>query len=527
MKCESILIVGGGSAGWMTAATLIKLFPNKKISLIESPDIKTVSVGESTLAQIKAWTHLLEIDEKEFMKFTDASYKLSIKFTDFYKKGSGGFHYPFGRPHISQNSQMGINDWFLKKAYYPETPVQDFARTFFPAMSLIEKNKISTNSNGKFGKFSFQKDVAYHFDALKFASWLREKYSIPRGVNHIVSSVKNIEVDSDGIKEIVLDDGTKLTADLYIDCTGWKSLLLGGALKEPFISYNDILPNNRAWATQVPYIDKKKEIEPYTNCTAIGNGWVWNIPLWSRIGTGYVYSDRFISKEDALEEFKNHLRTGMTIKDEERINDLTFKDIEMRIGIHERTWVKNVVAIGLSAGFIEPLESNGLLTIHEFLLKLVMFLGREVINQWDRDVYNRSIYRFYDDFAQFVSLHYALSIREDTEYWREVRSRTMSSDMVKSIPTTANGFSAFADTKSVSNEYYSAGDGIPYIATGMNYPVMDYSVIKTREFYRDCNYKSFVDRMIFIWDRQKNLYDLEAKNCQTLYNYLKENIYNT
>lgn len=525
MKSDSILIVGGGSAGWMTAATLIKLFPNKKITLVESKDIKTVSVGESTLGQIKAWTHLLEIDEKDFMSFTDASYKLSIKFTDFYKKGSGGFHYPFGKPHVSKHSQMGVNDWFLKKAYYPDTPVQDFARTFYPAMALIESNKISKNTDGKFGKFSFDRDVAYHFDAIKFALWLKDKYSIPKGVNHIAATVKNIEVNDDGISAIVLDGGERLTADLYIDCTGWKSLLLGQSLGEPFISYDDILPNNRAWATQVPYLDKSIEIEPYTNCTAIDNGWVWNIPLWSRIGTGYVYSDRFISKEDALEQFKDHLRNRMTIKDEKRISDdLIFKDIEMRVGIHRRTWVKNVVAIGLSAGFIEPLESNGLLTIHEFLLKLVTFLGREVINQWDRDIYNRGTFRFFDDFAQFVSLHYALSVREDTEYWREIRSRSFSLDMVNCIPTTAKGFSDFADKKLFDNEYFHS-EGIQHIATGMNYPIMDYSVIKVREFYRDFNYKLFVDQISREWDRQKKIYENESKSSQTIYNYLKENIY--
>jgi tryptophan halogenase len=135
-------------------------------------------------------------------------------------------------------------------------------------------------------------NAAYHFDAVKFASWLRERYCIPRGVKHVQGHVADIPVNDDGIESLVLKDRSVITADLYIDCTGFRSLLLGGALKEPFVSYADMLPNNRAWATRVPYVDKEREIEPFTNCTAIENGWVWNIPLWSRLGTGYVYSDK-------------------------------------------------------------------------------------------------------------------------------------------------------------------------------------------------------------------------------------------
>ena len=460
-KSDSIVIVGGGSAGWMSAATLIRFFPNKKITLIESKDIPIIGVGESTLGFIRLWMGALGIDEQDFMKYTDASYKLSIKFTDFYKKNSGSFHYPFGSPYFAKESFFGLRDWQLKKYYYPNTPVQDYCRTFFPAMSLIEKNKIGKNEKGNLGEFRFDMDVAYHFDATKFSLWLRDSYSIPRGVNHIQASVKKVIVDDDGVKEIILDNGNIITADLYIDCTGWKSLLLGESLKVPFISYNDIIPNNRAWATQVPYIDKEKELEPYTNCTAIGNGWVWNIPLWSRIGTGYVYSDKYISKEDALEQFKNHLKTKMTVPNADRISDdLDFKDIEMRIGIHERPWEKNVVAIGLACGFIEPLESNGLLTVHDFLLKLVKYLGRDIISRWDQDGYNAGIRKFFQEFAEFVALHYALSTRTDTEYWRDISKKSFCPSMVNLDPTSVIGFANFAQTKFNQTNLYHDNGGI-------------------------------------------------------------------
>jgi hypothetical protein len=284
---NKIIIVGGGSAGWMTAATLIKTFPNKDITLIESPNIPIIGVGESTIGGIKFWTKYLEIDDKDFLKHTDGSYKLSIKFTDFGKKGTS-FHYPFGEPHTDGN-HAGLNDWWFKKFLNPELDNSDYATCHFPQMALVNNNKIDYN-NSQIIPFDFDKHTAYHFDATKFGLWLKENYCLPRGVKHIKEDITSIEKDDNGIKSL----NKKHTADLYIDCTGFKSLLLGETLKEPFESYSDMLPNNSAWATRIPYENKEEELVPYTNCTALGNGWVWNIPLWSRIGTGYVYSDKYI-----------------------------------------------------------------------------------------------------------------------------------------------------------------------------------------------------------------------------------------
>ena len=166
-------------------------------------------------------------------------------------------------------------------------------------------------------------------------------------MNNIKEHIQTIEQDKDGIASL----NGKHKANLYIDCTGFKSLLLGQNLKEEFINYSDRLPNDSAWATKIEYKDKEKQLVPYTHCTAIDNGWVWTIPLWSRIGTGYVYSSQFVDDDTALKQFKKFLKT----------DQLDFKKIKMKVGIHKRLWVKNVCAIGLAAGFIEPLESNGLL----------------------------------------------------------------------------------------------------------------------------------------------------------------------
>jgi flavin-dependent dehydrogenase len=431
INLNKIVIVGGGSAGWMAAATMIKKFPDLEIVCIESPNYPIVGVGESTIGGIRVWTNFLGIDEKDFMQYTEATYKLSIKFTDFYEKDYGSFHYPFGFPETSQ-TVFGINDWYIKKTLYPETPVSDYAETFYPALALANKNKISNNESGVFGNWRKDRDTAYHFDATKFGQWLKNNYCIPRGVNLIQDTVLDIKLDDNGISKLILSSGIELSADLFIDCTGFKSMLLEGALDEEWDDFSNILPNNRAWATRIPYTDIEKEMEPYTNCTAIDNGWVWNIPSWERIGTGYVYSDKYVSPEQALLEFKEYLKSDkMTLVDPNRdVESFEFKDVKFRIGIHRRTFVKNVVAIGLSAGFIEPLESNGLYTTHEFLLKLIKTLSRKRITQSDIDMYNTVTRTMYVNFANFVSMHYALSNRNDTKYWQDISKRNFQSDIL-------------------------------------------------------------------------------------------------
>jgi tryptophan halogenase len=505
----------------MAAATLVKKFPNKIITLVESPNIPTVGVGESTLGFIRDWTNYLGLDDKDFLKHTNGTYKLSIKFTDFYEKDSGGFHYPFGDPVESQN--FNFNDWLLKKVYYPDTPSSDFVNNFWPIMALVNENKISTNADGKLDSFRFDYNTAFHFDAALFGKYLKDRYCIPRGLNHIVGTVNKILTDDSGISKIILADGKELQADLYVDCTGFSSLLLNGALKEPFVSYKHILPNNKAWAVQVPYTDKEKELEVYTNCTALSNGWVWNIPLWSRIGTGYVYSDEFISDKDALQEFKNHLNSDkMKVHNPNRVTeDLKFKNIEFKTGIYERTWVKNVLAIGLSAAFIEPLESNGLLSVHEFMLEFCRHVDRPVINQWDRDVYNARIQTFYKGFAEFVALHYALTIRNDSNYWNKNRERTYD-------PNLSNSVGGFNDLyrKKTEHHAHSGRAGIVCIANGMNYKVYNDIDVSARQLGTGVDLKEKCNNFLYERREKINQWKSAVQNQLSAYQWLKQNIYN-
>ena len=488
-----VLIVGGGSAGWMTAATLESQFPNYEISLLEAKNISTVGVGESTLGQITDWMRLLKIEDKNFIKHVDGSYKLSIKFTDFYKKGEF-FHYPFGSPAVAQ-SRAGTNDWWFKKIINPETPYSDYADCTYPLqMAYVNQNKFDID----------QVVRAYHFDATKFGLWLKNNYC--KKIKHILDDVVSVEQDENGIKSL----NNKYNADLYIDCTGFKSLLLGDNLKEPFESYSDMLPNDSAWATRIQYKDKEKELVPYTNCTAIENGWVWNIPLWSRIGTGYVYSSKFVDDETALKQFKKHLRQ----------EDLDFKKIKMRVGIHNRLWVKNVVAIGLSAGFIEPLESNGLFSVHEFLIKLVRNLQREKISQWDRDNFNYQCKQMFKVFAEFVALHYALSHRDDTEYWKSCLNKSWENKLITLEGADYKGFKDAVQRRS-HDFRFDDHTGLQAIAAGMHWGPTDMQSLILHGRYNEKNIEKEFEQCINNLNDRKNTCNQIVKNSPSLFKVLK------
>ncbi len=521
MKTNKILIVGGGSAGWMTAATLISQFPNKDITLIESPNTPTVGVGESTIGQINDWMALLDIRDENFMKYTDASYKLSIRFENFYKKGDGGFHYPFGRPNTNDFDKR---TWYAKKQIIENTTYDDFATSLYDQMSLVNNNTIFKNENNELPTFNFKRDVAYHFDATKFGLWLKDHFCLPRGVKYIKDDINDVETDEEGIVSL----NKKYFADLYIDCTGFKSLLLGKSLNEPFESYEEFLPNNSAWATRVPYKNKDKQLEPYTNCTAIENGWVWNIPSWERIGTGYVYSNKYVSDDEALNEFKRHL--------DEKGHDYSnseFKNIKMRVGIHNRIFVKNVVAIGLSSGFIEPLESNGLFTTHEFLLRLVRTLGRgdkENVSNYDKDAFNLACKTQFKGFAEFVGLHYALSHREDTKYWKDISNRNFSKDMTNLKSPPYGGFYSNANDK-FERQSFPEVAGINCIGVGMRYLPTDEYVnrysdqLNSKQELIDNLTKLYYNQIVLM-ESHKKQWDNIAKKQLSLHQYLKKYIHN-
>jgi hypothetical protein len=533
---KNIVIVGGGSAGWMTATTLLSQLPNKKITLVESPNIATIGVGESTVAGgqsgfhgIINWLNMVNIKE-DFMPHSDAIHKLSIAFENFYYKDSGVFHYPFGVPYIL-NHMSNMNDWYFKKIRYPKTPVSDYADCLFPGMALVNKNKSLFNEHfsSEHGRKNLEKDASnhevqllsqysYQFDAVKFGTWLRDKYCKTRyakNFTHILAEVKDIPLNEGGIKHLALDNGQKLNADLFIDCTGFRSLLLGQTFKVPFNSLEKLIPNNYAWATKIPYTNPEKQIVNYTHCTAIENGWVWEIPLWSRIGAGYVFSDKFVSSKDALKELKN----ALIKKGYKNVEDLEYRLIPMRCGSQSQLWVKNTCAIGLSAGFIEPLQSNGLHTTHAFLFNLLRVLGRGHISQWDKQCFTAKCHYDFNTFAALVALTYTLSHRDDTEYWREIQNRNwpnlLESKVGWNYPTV------FFE-KMILGEFNTIG-AFHCMAAGMHWSPIDLSTLK----YSSPNFdykKAFGFHIKQLNDKKKK-WNKEVENFPSPYQYLKKYVH--
>jgi len=245
----NITIVGGGSAGWMTATTLLNQFPNKKITLVESSNISNIGVGESTVPGINRWLKLVDIDFLDFMPHTDSVFKLSIAFKDWYRKNSGTFHYPFG-PSRHQYVKFGtkelheieLTDWHLKKIFYPETPVSDYAEWFYPSMALINQNKYFPNQSD-LDRGELDSEHAYQFDATKFGMWLRDTYcNTNSNFTHILGEVEETPLNDNGIKYLLLDDGRRLEADLFIDCTGFKGILISDDILMKALRYG--LKNN-------------------------------------------------------------------------------------------------------------------------------------------------------------------------------------------------------------------------------------------------------------------------------------------
>jgi tryptophan halogenase len=420
MQIKTVTIVGGGSSGWMTAAALSKLCPHLDISLVESSGVPTIGVGESTLGHINKFLMLLGLKDEDWMAACNATYKNSIRFTNFRANDGSSFEYPFSAGFDFTDKPNGIQSWSELSTLYPdEYGPSTFAEFVCTGNTMLAKyNKQTKNEKGILRNFDFKYDTAYHMDAQLFGQYLKEKIALPNGVKHIIGDVHSFKKNSLGqITDIMLADATVLKSDLWIDCTGFKSILLENWMGSEFRPFEKMLANDRAMACRIPYEDREKEMHNVTDCHALGNGWVWNIPLWNRIGTGYVYSSRFVTQMQAEKEFREHLaKTGS----KERAENAEMMHIVIKHGRRRRAWVENVVGVGLSYGFVEPLESTGLLTTHENIIKLVESLNRRngFITRSEVEGFNLAVETEVCRFRDFVSQHYALSSRTDTPYWR-------------------------------------------------------------------------------------------------------------
>jgi hypothetical protein len=435
---QRVVIVGGGTAGWMTASHLKKSLPGLDIVLIESDLIKTVGVGEATFSTIKLFFDFLGLDESEWMPSCNATYKLAIKFVNWRADG-GRFFHPFQRFEVVDGFNMG--EWWLKlkcdeepfdHACFTIPALCDAQRSprFLDGRVFDEKVReyFTVDVRGKkniLAEHKVQYPYAYHFDASLLADFLKG-YATRRGVRRLVDEVTETKLREDGcIDQLVTRDHGVMSGDLYVDCSGFRGLLINQALREPFVSFSDSLLCDSAVAMQVPRDIQAHGIDPFTSATALGSGWVWDIPLYGRVGTGYVYSRQFISSETAEEELRRHLGPGS--------DGLKASHIKMRIGRCRCSWVKNCVAIGLASGFVEPLESTGIFFIQNAIEELVNhFPGAGVDEDTVRN-YNRVVGDCIDGVRDFLILHYATTDRADTAFWRATESLQVSADLAQRL----------------------------------------------------------------------------------------------
>ncbi len=425
----NVVIVGGGTAGWMTASYLSKaLQKNVSITLIESSNITKIGVGEATFSSIKSFFDFLGLQEHEWMPKCNATYKMAIKFVNWNTNKKHFFH-PFERLDIVDG--FSISEWWMKLKKHSEP----FDYSCFAAPTLCDSQRSPRYLNGEvfdsrvkqlFSDEHFsekrlitladaegQYPYAYHFDANLIAKFLKD-YAMQRGVKQIVDDVIDVKLTTEGSIDCVHTKGNRsITGDLFVDCTGFRGLLINKALSEPFISFSESLLCDSAIAMQVPTNIKKDGINPYTKATALSSGWVWEIPLYGRNGAGYVYSSAFISKEDAEQEFRQHL--GPVCQHQQASH------IKMRIGRNRNSWVKNCVAIGLSSGFVEPLESTGIFFIQHGIEELVSHFPSNSLNEELIKSYNQAIAKCIDGVRDFLILHYHASDRTDTPFWKATK----------------------------------------------------------------------------------------------------------
>jgi tryptophan halogenase len=522
MNIKSLVIVGGGSSGWMTAAALTYKFPQLNITLIESEKISTIGVGESTLGHINRFMNFLDIKDRDFMPYCQATYKNSIQFTDFYKK-QYRFQYPFGKiltvpDFVSDNGEdldMLINSrvhaqtpqefYFLKILYEKEISFNDFSRYFNFNSFLAEYNK-QTDENIE--GFNFKDDTAYHLDATKFGDYLKNTFC--KNITHIQETVTDIKLFDEGIEYIKTNDKT-IKADLFIDCSGFSSILID-KFDNPYYNFKNLV-NDGAIVAQTPNLDesdRRKNIRNVTDCKGMKEGWMWTIPLWNRTSNGYVYSSKFSDKETIEREFRTELNyTG------------DIKHVKFKHGCRKKSWIKNVVSIGLSYGFIEPLESTGLFTTHDNILKLVELLGMHdlSINQIDKQIYNDSIWQSTNVLADFVAAHYAFSRRTDTEYWDYVTQKIDYECVDIKIPSISDDIRTMLS----HHDYdYQNIEGFAYILAGMHYSPTNYEYMKWTENVNDTKrWEKLKNNFKLILQRRKNI----VSKLEDNYDFLKEKIY--
>jgi glycine/D-amino acid oxidase-like deaminating enzyme len=465
----NIVIVGGGTAGWLAALMLQDAGRRAglalKITVVESSAIPTIGVGEGTTAVFRQMLQHFGLDEFEFLRETEATIKFGIRHQDWRRKGH---HYdgPIDDPHLVVAERGAAPQSFLDiYAVAAGKPVTE--AHLFGHLLDQHKSPYARRNDGSLvpvGPFHH----AFHFDQALAGRYLRKK---SKGVDTLDAKVIGVRrhAESGDIEALLTDAGTEVAGDFFIDCTGFRRSLIGTEMGGRWVSYADRLPVNRAmpfWLDLKP----SEEIPPYTLARALDAGWLWAIPTQARIGCGYVYSDSFHTPESAQAEIETTL--GHAI---EPRNDLRFD-----VGRLDRAWIGNCLALGLASSFLEPLEAT---SIHGTIVQLMVFtqFHLKTRSTADREAYNHFVARQVDDFRDFINLHY-VSEREDTPFWRHVKADCIGAETRARLALWQTKMPEHADFTPLPG---GAGSRFPHVEQQLHYPVLDGLGLLTQERARE------------------------------------------
>lgn len=457
-RIKRVVVLGGGTAGWMAASYLGKaLQGTAKITVLESPAIPKIGVGEATVPNLqRVFFNYLGLKEDDWMKECNAAFKTAIRYVNWNTPGEGvtdarklpsghtdHFYHPFGiLPFVDQ---IPLSHYWNNKRLHGETN-EPYDYACFKTIPAMDAKKSPRFLDGKPCTY-----YAWHFDAHLVADFLMRFSTKTQGVERILDEMESVNFDNRGyVTGLKTKTGRVIEGDLFVDCSGFRGLLINQAMKEPFIDMSNYLFNDSAVASCIPNDDDKNGIDPYTSAIAMKSGWTWKIPMLGRHGSGYVYSSKFSSQDEAIRDF---CKLWNIDPEKAPLNKIRF-----RVGRNRRAWVKNVVSVGLASCFLEPLESSGIYFITAAIYQLTKHFPNKNFDQILVDRFNREIEDMFDDTRDFIQAHFFFARRNDTPFWKAMKELKLAPQIEEKIEMYRKGLAVNAPISDNAESYYDNFD---------------------------------------------------------------------